>query len=47
MASVPAQEKLYAMDDIHSLPDGSKAELTGSRIYHMTPPDTRHHNMKA
>lgn len=37
-----ANEKPYTMDDIYSLPQGSRAELIDGKIYYMAPPSTRH-----
>ena len=37
-----AQEKLYTIDDIYSLPEGSRAELVDGQIYYMAPPNRRH-----
>nr|WP_304955486.1 Uma2 family endonuclease [uncultured Acetatifactor sp.] len=42
MAPALAQEKFYTIDDICSLPEGSKAELIDGQIYHIAPP-TRNH----
>lgn len=37
-----AQEKLYTIDDIYSLPDGERAELIDGQIYFMAPPTRKH-----
>lgn len=37
-----AQESLYTIDDIYSLPDGIRAELIDGQIYYMAPPTRRH-----
>lgn len=37
-----AQEKVYTIDDIYSLPEGSRAELIDGQIYYMSPPGTKH-----
>lgn len=37
-----AQEKLYTIDDIYSLPDGERAELIDGQIYMMAPPNCKH-----
>lgn len=37
-----AQEKLYTIDDIYALPDGTRAELIDGEMYMMTPPGTKH-----
>lgn len=42
MAPALAQEKSYTIDDIYSLPDGTRAELIDGRIYYMAPPNRRH-----
>ena len=42
MASALAQERIYTIDDIYSLPDGERAELIDGRIYHMAPPNRKH-----
>lgn len=36
------QEKLYTIEDIYSLPEGTRAELIDGRIYYMTPPSRQH-----
>ncbi len=35
----------YTIDDIYALPDGERAELIDGKIYHMTPPSTRHQRL--
>ena len=42
MAPALAQEKFYTIDDIYSLPEGSRAELIDGQIYYMAPPSTKH-----
>ena len=42
MASALAQERIYTIDDIYSLPDGERAELIDGRIYYMAPPNRKH-----
>ncbi len=37
-----AQEKLYTIDDIYNLPEGSRAELIDGQIYYMAPPNRKH-----
>ena len=37
-----AQEKSYTINDIYSLPEGSRAELIDGQIYYMAPPTRRH-----
>lgn len=42
MTPALAQEKSYTIDDIYSLPEGSRAELIDGQIYYMAPPSTNH-----
>ena len=42
MTPALGQEKVCTIDDIYSLPEGSRAELIDGRIYDMAPPNTRH-----
>ena len=42
MAPALAQEKVYTIDDIYSLPEGSRAELIDGQIYYMAPPTRKH-----
>lgn len=42
MAPALAQERLYTIDDIYALPDGSRAELIDGQIYYMAPPSRTH-----
>lgn len=42
MPSAMAHEKRYTIDDIYSLPEGSRAELIDGRIYYMAPPARKH-----
>ena len=42
MSPALAQEKLYTVDDIYSLPDGQRAELGDGQIYYMAPPTRIH-----
>ena len=42
MAPALAHEKLYTIDDIYNLPDGSRAELIDGQIYYMAPPNRKH-----
>lgn len=37
-----AQEKVYTIEDIYSLPDGERAELIDGQIYYMAPPKRIH-----
>ena len=37
-----AQEKIYTIDDIYALPDGTRAELIDGEMYMMAPPGRRH-----
>lgn len=36
------QERLYTLDDIYNLPEGSRAELVDGHIYYMAPPTRKH-----
>lgn len=36
------KEQIYTIDDIYSLPDGTRAELIDGQIYYMAPPSTTH-----
>ena len=42
MALALAQQKLYTINDIYSLPEGERAELVDGQIYYMAPPTRRH-----
>lgn len=42
MPPVLAQEKIYTIDDIYNLTEGSRAELIDGQIYFMAPPNRRH-----
>lgn len=42
MALALAQQKLYTINDIYSLPEGERAELVDGQIYYMVPPTRRH-----
>jgi Uma2 family endonuclease len=37
-----AQKRPYTIDDIYSLPDGTRAELINGQIYNMAPPSRKH-----
>lgn len=37
-----AEKKIYTTEDIYSLPDGQRAELSDGQIYYMAPPNTMH-----
>lgn len=37
-----AQEKLYTINDIYRLPEGTRAELIDGKIYYMAPPTRKH-----
>ncbi len=37
-----AQQRLYTIDDIYTLPDGERAELIDGQIYYMAPPNRKH-----
>ena len=36
------QEKLYTIEDIYNLPEGTRAELIDGQIYYMAPPTRKH-----
>jgi len=36
------QERIYTIDDIYTLPEGTRAELIDGQIYYMTPPNRIH-----
>lgn len=36
------QEKLYTIEDIYDLPEGTRAELIDGQIYYMAPPSRKH-----
>lgn len=36
------KERIYTIDDIYNLPDGTRAELIDGQIYYMAPPNTTH-----
>lgn len=36
------QEKIYTIEDIYNLPEGTRAELIDGQIYYMAPPSTKH-----
>ena len=40
-----AQDKLYTINDIYSLPDGERAELIDGQIYFMAPPTRKHQDI--
>lgn len=37
-----AQNKIYTIDDIYALPEGTRAELIDGQIYYMAPPSRKH-----
>ncbi len=39
------QEKLYTIEDIYDLPEGTRAELIDGEIYYMAPPNRRHQDI--
>ena len=45
MTPTLAQEKSYTIDDIYSLPEGSRAELIDGQIYYMAPPSRKHQDI--
>lgn len=36
------QERIYTVDDIYNLPEGTRAELIDGQIYYMAPPSRQH-----
>lgn len=40
-----AQEEIYTVDDIYTLPDGERAELFDGQIYYMAPPNRKHQDI--
>ena len=42
MTTALAQDKVYTIDDIYGLPEGSRAELIDGQIYYMAPPARKH-----
>ena len=36
------KEKLYTIEDIYNLPEGTRAELIDGQIYYMAPPTRQH-----
>lgn len=36
------KERVYTIDDIYALPEGTRAELINGQIYNMAPPNTKH-----
>lgn len=36
------KEQIYTIDDIYSLPEGTRAELIDGQLYYMAPPSTTH-----
>lgn len=39
------QERIYTVDDIYSLPEGTRAELIDGHIYYMAPPSRQHQDI--
>lgn len=37
-----SQKKLYTVEDIYNLPEGTRAELIDGQIYYMAPPSRKH-----
>lgn len=37
-----AQNRVYTIDDIYALPEGTRAELIDGQIYYMAPPSRKH-----
>ena len=40
-----AQEKIYTINDINALPEGTRAELIDGQIYYMTPSTRAHQQL--
>lgn len=45
MSSAIAQKKLYTINDIYALPNGTRAELVDGQIYYMAPPSRKHQDI--
>lgn len=45
MAQALAQEKIYTIDDIYTLPEGTRAELIDGQIYYMAQPSRKHQDI--
>lgn len=45
MAQALAQEKIYTIDDIYTLPEGTRAELIDGQIFYMAPPSRKHQDI--
>lgn len=39
------QPKLYTIEDIYALPEGTKAELMDGQLHYMAPPNRRHQEL--
>ena len=39
------QEKIYTIEDIYALPEGTRAELIDGQIYYMAPPSRKHQDI--
>ena len=39
------KERIYTLDDIYNLPDGTRAELIDGQIYYMAPPSRKHQDI--
>ncbi len=39
------QEKIYTIEDIYALPEGTRAELIDGQIYYMAPPSRKHEDV--
>ena len=37
-----SQERIYTVEDIYALPNGTRAELIDGQIYYMAPPSRKH-----
>ena len=45
MPSASPQKRLFTIDDIYALPEGSRAELIDGQIYYMAPPSRTHQRL--
>lgn len=45
MTSAIAQKKFYTINDIYTLPDGTRAEIVDGQIYYMAPPSRKHQDI--
>ncbi|GFI29927.1 MAG: Uma2 family endonuclease [Lachnospiraceae bacterium] len=45
MTPALTQEKFYTIEDIYTLPEGSRAELVDGQLYYMAPPSRTHQDI--